>query len=743
MKTYLFSTIALIGFATCIVTAREHAQDFAASVESDTRLHDDGKGWRLDRARITDPDRPRVLLIGDSILTGYLDHVVEALDGVAYVDAWVNPHYQSERLNRLLAEVLGRGPYDVIHFNVGLHGWQKGRIKDGAFEPLTRAYVEALRNRAPQAKLVWANSTPVTALGTPARLDPEINPIIVEHNRMADGVMAAAGVPSSDFYSLLVKRLELTRGDQFHWKDEAYKVLAEVVVTSVKRELGAAVTASGSPEKRRRGATEPLRQVSPPNIVFILADDVGWGDLGSYGATKTRTPNLDRLAGEGVRFTRAYASAPACSASRYALLTGRNHWRDDVDLVISAEGPLAIQRDRPNLPSLLKAAGYTTGVVGKWHLGFGEAGPDWNGELAPGPLEVGFDHFYGFPVTNGHVPCVYIDGHNVVGLDPADPIRIDLKNPLDDGPTGETPGIELKIKPEFRSHAGTVVDGISRIGYMSGGKRARWKDEEITDTLTREAVRFIEANRDERFFLYFATHDVHAPFWPHRRFRGASQSGNRGDALFALDWSVGEVLTTLDRLGLRDNTLVIFSSDNGAGKVAGFWLDPGSVASGHKANAPWRGGKGSVYEGGLRVPFVVRWPSRVPAGVVSDAMFGLVDMTASLASLAGQAGPHDAAIDSVNVLPALMSPSAADDGRRDLVCSMDGERFAIWHKSWKMHMARVGADASLPVELYDLAVDPAETKNIADQHPEVVRNLASILRRELARGGIKSEADVL
>jgi len=217
-----------------------HAEDpkeRPAATEPDARLQADGKGWRLDKASIGDPNRPRVLLVGDSILNGYGKQVIAALDGKAYVDAWVNPYCQSEHLNKLLAEVLANGPYDVVHFNMGLHGWQKGRIKDGTFEPLTRAYVEVIRDKLPRAKIIWASSTPVTVKGQPTELDPEINPIIVEHNRMAAKVMQELNVPVNDFYALLVTKLELARGDQFHWQPEAYKILAETVTASVLREL--------------------------------------------------------------------------------------------------------------------------------------------------------------------------------------------------------------------------------------------------------------------------------------------------------------------------------------------------------------------------------------------------------------------------------------------------------------------------------------------------------------------------
>lgn len=232
-------TLVLCGVLIGAAGADAGAPKPPAAKETDSRLHADGKGWRLDKAKIVDPKRPRVLLIGDSILNGYLKRVVAALEGKAYVDAWVNPYHQSTYVNKLLAEVVEQGPYDVVHFNMGLHGWQEGRIKPGTFEPLTKAYVEVLRAKLPDAKLIWASSTPVTAKGKPTELDAEINPIIIEHNRLAAKVMAEAKVPVNDFYALLVDRRELARGDRFHWTAPAYELLAKAVVESVLRELGA------------------------------------------------------------------------------------------------------------------------------------------------------------------------------------------------------------------------------------------------------------------------------------------------------------------------------------------------------------------------------------------------------------------------------------------------------------------------------------------------------------------------
>ncbi|HSJ03272.1 MAG: SGNH/GDSL hydrolase family protein [Verrucomicrobium sp.] len=228
--------LGLLALSALALTGLQ-AADSPPPVEKDKRLHADGKSWKFNKAVITDTTRPRVLLIGDSILGGYMNPVIDALDGKAYVDAWMHPHAQSENLNKILGEMLDSGPYDVVHFNMGLHGWQKGRIKEGTFEPLTKAFVEVIRTKLPKAKIIWASSTPVTVKGKPTELDPEINPTIIEHNRMAAKVMGELNVPVNDFYSVLVGKLELARGDQFHWKAEAYQMLGKMVVESVEKAL--------------------------------------------------------------------------------------------------------------------------------------------------------------------------------------------------------------------------------------------------------------------------------------------------------------------------------------------------------------------------------------------------------------------------------------------------------------------------------------------------------------------------
>lgn len=469
-----------------------------------------------------------------------------------------------------------------------------------------------------------------------------------------------------------------------------------------------------------------------PNIVLIYADDLGYGDVGCYGATEVSTPNLDRLAREGLRFTDAHSAAATCTPSRYAMLTGEYAWRKKGTGILPGDAPLIIEPGRVTLASMLHDAGYATGVVGKWHLGLGRERPDWNGEIKPGPLEIGFDYCYILPATGDRTPCVYVENHRVAGLDPADPIRVDYQAKVGDEPTGaEHP--DLLTMKLAHGHDDTIINGISRIGYMTGGKAARWNDETMADTLTRQAVAFIHSHRGKPFFLYFATHDIHVPRVPHPRFRGATKMGPRGDAIVEFDWCAGQVLSALDELKLTDNTLVIFTSDNGPVLNDGYMDDAVEKLGKHKPAGPLRGGKGTAFEGGTREPFIVRWPKRVPAGKTSDALVCQIDLLASLAALTKQNLPNRAAPDSVNVLPALLGES--QKGREVLV--EQSRSIAIRHGNWKLIEAGAGP-AGKPAksrgeiaagrpQLYNLADDLAEAKNVARQHPEKVKELSKLL----------------
>ncbi len=382
----------------------------------------------------------------------------------------------------------------------------------------------------------------------------------------------------------------------------------------------------------------PASGADSPNIVLIYADDLGYGDVGCYGATRVRTPNIDRLAREGLRFTDAHAPSSTCTPSRYALLTGEYAWRRNGTGVLPGDAALIIEPGRETLPAMLKCAGYATGVVGKWHLGLGSGSIDWNGTIRPGPRDIGFDDAFIMAATGDRVPCVFIRNDRVVGLDPRDPIRVSYGKPIGDEPTGKAnPGL-LKVKPSH-GHDQAIVNGVSRIGYMAGGKAARWVDEDMADRFTREAVGFIERHAASPFFLYFATHDIHVPRVPHRRFAGTSGCGVRGDVVQELDWCVGQVLDALDRLKLADRTLVVITSDNGPVVDDGYADGAVGDLNGHRPAGPFRGGKYSLFEGGTRVPFLVRWPGRVRPGV-SDALVNQVDLPASLATLTGRKLPE-------------------------------------------------------------------------------------------------------
>ncbi len=474
-----------------------------------------------------------------------------------------------------------------------------------------------------------------------------------------------------------------------------------------------------------------------PNIVLIYADDLGYGDVGCYGATKVQTPNIDRLAARGIRFTDAHASAATCTPSRYALITGEYAWRRKGTGVLPGDARLIVDPGRYTLPAMLKSAGYTTGVVGKWHLGLGAGDLDWNRDIKPGPPDIGFDYSFLIPATGDRVPCVYVENRRVVGLDPNDPIQVSYRERIGNDPTGRDNPELLKMKPSH-GHDQTIVNGISRIGYMTGGKAARWVDEDMADTITGKAVSFIERNRQHPFFLYFATHDIHVPRVPHARFRGTSGCGVRCDAVQQLDWCVGQVMAALDRNGLANNTLLIFTSDNGPVVDDGYADGSVENLNGHTPPGPLRGGKYSIYEAGTRIPFLARWPGRIRPGA-SDALVSQVDLLASLAALTGRDLPPEAAPDSFNALPALLGDSRT--GRDHLVEQARG--LGLRNKRWKFVTAasEPRRAAGLPelsadneIELYEVSRDIGEKKNVAAQHPDVVRAMAAQLEKIRSAG---------
>jgi len=478
-------------------------------------------------------------------------------------------------------------------------------------------------------------------------------------------------------------------------------------------------------------AFQPPRK---PNIVLIYADDLGYGDVSCYGATRVHTPNIDRIASRGIRFTNAHSPSATCTPSRYALLTGQYAWRMPGTGILPGDASLIIKPGRTTLPSMLKRQGYRTGVIGKWHLGLGNGAIDWNTEIKPGPLEIGFDYSFLIPATLDRVPCVFVENHRVVKLDPKDPIQVSYKKPFPGEPTGRQNPDLLKMRPSH-GHDQAIVDGVSRIGYMIGGKSALWTDENIVDVLTSKAHDFIDHSRNEPFFLYFATPEIHVPRMPNPRFVGKTEMGPRGDSIAELDWSVGEILKSLERNGLTQNTLIILSSDNGPVVDDGYQDKAVEKLGSHKPAGPFRGGKYSNFDGGTRVPFLVSWAGHVKPDSQSSALISQVDLLSSLAALSGQPLPDNAAPDSMNVLPALLGKSPK--ARRQLV--EDADVLSLVDGDWKLIQPsdRPAMNKNTNTELgnapkpqlYNLARDPGEKNDLAADQPERIQ----VMLQELTR----------
>ena len=483
-----------------------------------------------------------------------------------------------------------------------------------------------------------------------------------------------------------------------------------------------------------------------PNIVVIMADDLGYGDVSCYGATSLKTPNIDRLAGEGLRFTNGHCSASTCTPTRYSFLTGTYAFRGERTGIAPPNSPAIIKGGTHTVASVLKSAGYATGVVGKWHLGLGgPSGPDWNGQLKPGPLEIGFDSCFLLPTTNDRVPQVYVQDRRVLNLDPNDPLWVGNKKPSPDHPTGETHRKTLKMDWSH-GHNSTIHNGISRIGFYTGGMAARFRDEDLADKWVEKSNEFMEQHKDEPFFLFFSSHDIHVPRMPHERFQGKTPLGFRGDAIVQLDWCVGEVMKTLDRLNLTEKTLVVFCSDNGPVLDDGYKDGAIEKNGTHRAGGPFTGGKYSVFEGGTRTPFITRWPGRIAPGE-SGELVCTIDLAASLAKLTNQSLPHDGCLDSFDVLGALLGEDEAK-GRNHLVTQNNGSNgtYALRKGEWKLHrygrktafnkiVERKLASTKMPkYALFDLSTDPTETKNVAQKQKVVAEQMTQQLARIIESG---------
>lgn len=477
-----------------------------------------------------------------------------------------------------------------------------------------------------------------------------------------------------------------------------------------------------------------------------MADDLGYGELSCYGATAVKTPHIDRLAAGGMRFTSGYCSASTCTPSRYSLLTGSYAFRHPGTGIAPPNSPLIVPHETFTLPDLMKQAGYQTAVIGKWHLGLGGAGgPDWNGDLTPGPQELGFDYHLLLPTTNDRVPQVYVENRRVLNLDPKDPLWVGAKKPVPDHPTGITHRETLKMDWS-EGHNGTIHNGISRIGFYTGGHSARFRDEDLADKWVEKSVQWIESVRSKPFFLFFASHDLHVPRIPHERFQGVTSLGFRGDSIVQLDWCVGELMKTVERLGLAENTLFVFCSDNGPVMDDGYKDQALEKRGDHRAAGPWRGGKYSIHEGGTRTPFITHWKGRIPSGV-SEETVCTIDLATSFAALAGLTLAPDAFPDSFEVMDALLGKPGAK-GRDHLIQQDNGQtgNYGFRAGNWKLqrHDSRRTrnrtveqplADTPAPLyQLFDLTRDPGETTDVSASHPDVAERLKSQLAQLISAG---------
>lgn len=477
-----------------------------------------------------------------------------------------------------------------------------------------------------------------------------------------------------------------------------------------------------------------------PNVILIYADDLGYGDLECFGARNIHTPNVNRLASEGVRLTNVHAAASTSTPSRYSLLTGEYAWRHEGTGVANGDAAMIIRPDQFTLADMFKSAGYHTAAIGKWHLGLGsESGKqDWNAPLACGPGDIGFDYSYIMAATADRVPCVFIENGAVANYDETAPIEVNYNHNFPGEPDGaNNPELLTKLRWSH-GHNQAIVNDIGRIGYMKGGGRALWQDENIADSITLKAEQFIEKHSDEPFFMYFATNDVHVPRYPHDRFRGKNPMGLRGDAIAQFDWSVGRILDKLDELGIADNTLIILSSDNGPVVDDGYDDNAEQLLAGHEPSGGLRGAKYSAYEGGTMVPAIVRWPGKSGSGIESNALISQIDWLASLAAVTGARIPRDSAPDSFNHLSTLLGQDTDDrpwvvEHAYDNTLSIRTARHKYIEPSNGAPIVPWGTNIetgfSTQPQLFDLKTDPTERTNIAPGNPQLTEQLSTLLEK--------------
>lgn len=485
------------------------------------------------------------------------------------------------------------------------------------------------------------------------------------------------------------------------------------------------ISACKSESKSEVKNDDTVSKTEKPNIIIIYADDLGYGELGAYGATELKTPNLDKLANGGMLFTNGYASSATCTPSRYALLTGVYPWRNKKARILTGSAPLIIDTAQITIPKLLKKQGYATGIVGKWHLGLGNGNIDWNMKIDPGPNEVGFDYSYIMAATQDRVPTVYIQDGHVVNLDINDPIQVSYKENFEGEPTGVSNPELVKMK-WHHGHNNSIVNGIPRIGYMTGGKSAKWKDIDMADTFLKEAQHYVKENKEKPFFLYYALQQPHVPRTPHPRFEGVSGMGPRGDVIVEADYCIGEFIKTLESEGLLENTLIVFSSDNGPVLNDGYYDNAVEKLGNHKPAGVLKGGKYSLFEAGTRVPFITYWKGKIKPGK-SDAIVSQLDLLSSLAHLVHTA---ENTTDGKQLMSVFLGESQV--GREDLVLEATS-RTALRSGDWVMippyrgpkinKKVNIDLGSTEEYQLYNLKNDHSQESNLAEEQPEKLKEM--------------------
>lgn len=482
-----------------------------------------------------------------------------------------------------------------------------------------------------------------------------------------------------------------------------------------------------------------IKMERTPNVVIIYADDLGYGDLSCYGAEELHTPNIDRLAEEGILFQNAYSASAVCTPARYCLMTGQYPFRNENTFILPGNAKCIIGKETMTLPRIFQQAGYKTGVVGKWHLGLGSGNVDWNREIDFTPNEVGFDYSFIFPGTNDRVPCVYVKNHQVVGVEEADPIEVSYEPecPYEDIDTYAKNPEKLRMKSSH-GHNMSIVNGIGRIGYMRGGKNAVWKDENLAADFLEESKKFIDGCQEQPFFLLYTVHQPHVPRVPNERFRGMTGLGPRGDVIAELDWCVGELMAHLEKGGMLENTLILFSSDNGPVLNDGYQDRAVELNGAHHPTGPLRGGKYSKFDGGARIPFLAYWKGTIQP-LISDALLFQGDLAASFAAMLGVKLQDGDLPDSENHLDVLLGQTMS--GRWEVMYESVSKAKVLRQGKWEYLEPSDGGPLEINTgielgnsprgQLYNMLYDPGQREDVADRYPQVAETMDRRIREIL------------